>query len=76
MIVQANTATLKQSQNFDSVSFGIKREGLAHIFNVLRNQLYSDQVGAVIREYSANAIDAQVESGNQKRPIEVTLPNL
>lgn len=75
MIVQANTATLKQSQNFDSVSFGIKREGLAHIFNVLRNQLYSDKVGAVIREYSANAIDAQVESGNQNRPIEVTLPN-
>jgi hypothetical protein len=75
MIAQANTATLKQSQNFDSVSFGIKQEGLAHIFNVLRNQLYSDKVGAVIREYSANAIDAQVESGNQNRPIEVTLPN-
>ena len=75
MIAQANTATLKQSQNFDFVSFGIKREGLAHIFNVLRNQLYSDKIGAVIREYSANAVDAQVESGNQDRPIEVTLPN-
>lgn len=75
MIAQANTATLKQSQNFNFVSFGIKREGLAHIFNVLRNQLYSDKIGAVIREYSANAVDAQVESGNQDRPIEVTLPN-
>jgi len=75
MIIQENKSTLKQSQAFQSVSFGIKREGLAHIFNVLRNQLYSDKVLAVIREYSANAIDAHVESGKKDRPIVVTLPN-
>lgn len=57
-----------------AVSFGIKHEGLAHIFNVLRNQLYSDKILAVLREYSCNAVDAHVEAG-VNRPIEVTLPS-
>ena len=57
-----------------AVSFGIKQEGLAHIFNVLRNQLYSDKILAVLREYSCNAVDAHVEAG-VNRPIEVTLPS-
>lgn len=75
MIIQQSPSTLKKSRNFESISFGIKREGLAHIFNVLRNQLYSDKILAVVREYSANAIDAHVESGQKDRPIVVTLPN-
>ncbi|MAG59216.1 hypothetical protein CMO96_00280 [Candidatus Woesebacteria bacterium] len=58
----------------DSVSFGIKSSGLAHIFNVLRNQLYSDKITAVIREYSVNALDAHVEADIVDTPIEVTLP--
>jgi hypothetical protein len=57
-----------------AVSFGIKQTGLAHILNVLRNQLYSDKVGAVVREYSANAVDANKEVGKGDTPIEVTLP--
>jgi hypothetical protein len=75
MIIQENKSTLKQSHPFQSVSFGIKREGLAHIFNVLRNQLYSDKILAVVREYSCNALDSHVESGQKDRPIVVTLPN-
>jgi len=59
-----------------TVSFGIKNEGLAHIFNVLRNQLYSDKILAVIREYSCNAVDAHVEAGKPNRPIEITLPTM
>jgi len=58
-----------------AVSFGIKQTGLAHILNVLRNQLYSDKVGAVVREYSANAVDANREAGKADTPIEVTLPS-
>lgn len=59
----------------DSVSFGIKQDGLAHIFSVLRNQLYSDKILAVLREYSTNSFDAHVEAGIPERPIEVTLPS-
>jgi len=69
----ANSVIL--SEEFKSVSFGIKKDGLAHIFSVLRNQLYSDKILAVIREYSANALDANVEAGNEDRLIEITCPS-
>ena len=75
MITKPNKNTVKQSEDFKSYSFGIKKEGLAHIFNVLRNQLYSDKVLAVIREYSTNAVDAHAEVGKLDEPIKVTLPN-
>ena len=75
MITKPNKNTVKQSEDFKSYSFGIKKEGLAHIFNVLRNQLYSDKVLAVIREYSTNAVDAHAEIGKLDEPIKVTLPN-
>ena len=74
MITRQNQTKLQQSQEFVSHSFGIKQEGISHIFNVLRNQLYSDKILAVIREYSTNAIDAHVEVGKATLPIEVSLP--
>jgi hypothetical protein len=73
-IAPKNENSVLLSDNFKSVSFGIKQDGLAHIFGVLRNQLYSDKILAVIREYSANALDANVEAGSDK-PIVVTAPN-
>ena len=75
MITKAKQKTVKQSEDFKSYSFGIKKEGLAHIFNVLRNQLYSDKVLAIIREYSTNGVDAHTEVGKLDKPIKVTLPN-
>jgi hypothetical protein len=63
-----------ESDIFDSVSFGIKQSGLPYIFNILRNQLYSNKPLAVLREISCNAQDANIEAGS-KRPIEVKLPN-
>ena len=58
----------------ETVKFGIKASGLHHVLGILRDQLYSDKVGAVIREYACNAYDAQVEAGCAERPIEVVLP--
>lgn len=75
MITIEKTQTVKSSGIKDSVSFGIKADGFAHIFNVLRNQLYSDKILAVIREYSCNAVDANVEAGKSATPISVSLPN-
>jgi len=74
MITTSTQTTLEQSDNFKSFQFGIKESGLSHIFNVLRNQLYSDKVLAVIREYSCNAVDAHTEVGKADVPIKVTLP--
>lgn len=75
MIVTQPKTNIVTSGVVNSVSFGIKQEGLAHIFNVLRNQLYSNKIMAVLREYSCNAVDAHTEAGIPDRPIQVTLPN-
>lgn len=75
MIALEKINTTKSSGIKDSIAFGIKDNGLAHIFNVLRSQLYSDKILAVMREYSTNAVDAHVESEKASVPIEVTLPN-
>ena len=74
-IAPKNENSVLLSDNFKSVSFGIKQDGLAHIFGVLRNQLYSDKILAVVREYSANAVDANVEAGKEDQAIVVTAPN-
>ena len=54
------------------VKMGIDPKAFAHIMSILTD-LYSNRILAVIREYSTNAWDAQVEAGVQ-RPIEVKLP--
>jgi hypothetical protein len=56
-----------------SADFGIEDEDLSHIMGILRSQIYSDKLLAVIREYSTNARDANIEAGNGS-PITVTLP--
>lgn len=59
-----------QSESF----FSIKQDNLAHIFGILRNQLYSNKQLAVIREYCTNAFDAHVDAGIPNEPIIVTVP--
>ena len=75
MIVNKKDRSEVSSNIKDSVFFGIKKEGFSHIFNVLRNQLYSDKELAVVREYSANAYDAHAQKGIADRPFEVNLPS-
>ncbi len=64
-------------EEFQESSFGIRsKEDLVHIFNVLRNKIYTNKILAVLREYATNACDAHIESGQPDRPIEVTLPTI
>ena len=74
MIAQPTSRKLASSGITNTVSFGIKEDGFAHIFNVLRNQLYSNKYMAVLREYAVNGVDAHIEAGCPERPIEVSLP--
>ena len=67
--------TVERSGNFVEHDFSIDSEDMPHIFGILRNQLYSDKILAVLRELSANAVDANVEANKAERPIHVTLPN-
>ncbi len=56
-----------------SIKATFDENSLAHLMSVLID-LYSDPELAVIREYSTNALDANIEAGNTS-PIEVTLPS-
>lgn len=61
--------------SFTESKFGIaSNDDLVYIFDILRNKLYSDKALAVVREYCTNAADANTESGNQNRPIVITVP--
>ena len=64
-------ATGIQSEAF----FSVKQENLSHLLGILRNQLYSDKIQAVIREYCTNAMDANIDAGVPDCPIQVSLPN-
>lgn len=52
----------------------VDQKSLKKLMSVLTD-LYSDPISAFIREYSTNARDAHIDSGQVDRPIEVTLPN-
>lgn len=56
--------------------FQISLNHSAHIMKILRSQLYSDKILAVLREYSANAWDANREAGRGDVPIKVVLPTV
>lgn len=56
----------------DEVEMSFDQDSLKHLMGLLTN-LYTDNILAVIREYSTNALDSHIEAGNPT-PIEVSLP--
>lgn len=54
--------------------YKISIENVGIVMNILRNQLYSNKILAVIREYLTNAADEHVENKVTKA-IDITLPN-
>lgn len=53
-------------------NFTIKATSKA--FDILSSGLYSDKIGAIVRELSCNAHDSHVAAGKKDTPIEVCLP--
>ena len=72
MIIEKNKKTIVQSHDFDSVNCTIDAEDMRYVASLLRNN-YSNTRLAVVREVSANALDANLEAGAD-RPIEIKLP--
>lgn len=56
----------------EDVRMTLDTDSLAHLMSVLTN-LYSNKTLAIVREYSTNALDSHIESGNTD-PIQVTTP--
>lgn len=63
------TSGVQSSGNF-SLSVGDE----IHLMNVLAEGIYSDKVGALLREYGANAWDAHRAANKADVPIKVTIP--
>lgn len=55
-------------------AFGVSEEDEAHVLGILRDQVYSDKILAVIREYTSNAWDANRSAGRGETPVVVHLP--
>ncbi len=73
MIAERDEAvTVQSTLGGKKIAMGFDENSLEHLMSVMTD-LYSDPQLAVIREYSTNAYDAQIEAGVQ-RPIEVYLP--
>tara|TARA_R110000822_G_scaffold110654_3_gene240899 strand:+ start:6455 stop:8509 length:2055 start_codon:yes stop_codon:yes gene_type:complete len=54
--------------------FGIDSSDAGFIFKILRDDIYSDKIKAVVREYSTNGLDAHKKSGQGTKPIFITVP--
>lgn len=53
---------------------GFTIKATSKAFDILSSGLYSDKVGAIVRELSCNAHDSHVAAGKKDLPIEVCLP--
>lgn len=73
MITNTTTRNVVSTlQTLDEAQYSFDPSNMRHIAAILR-EMYSDPVMAVIREYSANAVDAH-KMANKNIPIQVTLP--
>src|SRR3954462_183715 len=72
MKAEARVLDVTSTLEGEKIAMGISKENMGMVMTILTD-LYSNPVLAVIREYSTNALDAQIEAGVD-RPIEVTLP--
>ena len=70
----AQAREVESSGNAVSGTFGISHEDTAHIMGILRDSMYTDRVLAVLREYGANAWDANRESARGGKPIDIHVP--
>ena len=72
IITQDKKKRVVQSHDFDSVECTIDAEDMRYVASLLRNN-YSNPSLAVVREITANGLDANIEAKATRR-VEVTIP--
>ena len=72
IITENKSKQVVRSHDFEEVNCTIDAEDMRYVASLLRNN-YSNTRLAVVREVSANALDANLEAGSN-RPIEIKLP--
>jgi hypothetical protein len=75
MSIPVNFQTVNEQAGVASeYEFDTKPENMHILYYIARNQLYSDELTALLREYGINAMDIHIATGQAERPIRVTLP--
>ena len=64
---------IELTDQFKTKTFGMEINAKA--FDILVNKIYTDKVGAIVRELSANAYDSHVDAGKLDIPFSIHLPN-
>jgi hypothetical protein len=72
MITQSTVRNVSKIGDVVEASYTI--EDSAKIFSILRSNIYSDKILAVVREYSTNGWDGHILNGTPDRPLQITLP--
>ena len=72
MITQSAVRNVSKIGDVVEASYTI--EDSAKIFSILRSNIYSDKILAVVREYSTNGWDGHILNGTPDRQLRVTLP--
>lgn len=67
-----DNSTHKNFQGKETIQMGLDLNNTSSIMNLLRNNIYSDPISSIVREYYSNAIDAQVRINNSE-PIEIDI---
>ena len=73
MLVNTKDIKTEGSLGGRKIAMSLDANSLVHLMSVL-SDLYSDPAGAVIREYTTNALDSHIASG-QTRPVELFTPS-
>jgi hypothetical protein len=73
-IPTAFNTTNEQSGVIESFEYDTTRENIHVLYYIARNQLYSDELMAILREYWVNARDVHVATNQANRPVRVSLP--
>lgn len=61
--------------SFRTKAVSIKEKNLIHLASLFSDDIYSNKPLALIREYSANAYDANIAAGKKDVPIQISLPS-
>lgn len=72
-MIQTDKKTAAQTPNIKQV-FHI--EANAQAFSTLLDKIYSNKIGAVVRETISNAWDSHMQAGKKDVPFDVHMPNL
>jgi sensor histidine kinase regulating citrate/malate metabolism len=59
----------------ENITMGLDLENTSSIMNLLRNNIYTDPIDSIVREYFSNAIDAQARV-NSSASIELNIEDI